>query len=101
MVSSRCHLFLTQAPVLPVPGLISSVGVAPLDTQTSSWNQIGESRSLRSTGSKRVSPTSIGLREAGADISLAASATALCRVGKNVALAGDLTELESQLKGEP
>jgi hypothetical protein len=53
------------------------------------------------TGSKRVSPTSIGLREAGADISLAASATALCRVGKNVALAGDLTELESQLKGEP
>jgi hypothetical protein len=64
----------------------------------SNWRKVG---ACDATGSKRVSPTSIGLREAGADISLAASATALCRVGKNVALAGDLTELESQLKGEP
>jgi hypothetical protein len=46
-----------------------------------------------------MSPTSFGLRKAGANISLATSETALCRVGQEL-LAGDLDDLESKSEQE-
>jgi hypothetical protein len=45
-------------------------------------------------------PASTRLLAIGANINLATNETALCRIGENVAGAGDLADLESQLKPE-
>jgi len=74
-----------------------------LDSQTRFWNQIsglvGVRYAARSTG---MPPTSPRLRAAGANVNLTASETAYANLAKTwLTLAGDLDEIDLQLKAEP
>jgi hypothetical protein len=60
-----------------------------LDTQTQPWSQIGRKAGVdMPLDPKECPPTGIGVRKAGADISLAPNETAICPPRQDIAYAG-------------
>src|SRR6476619_3005680 len=58
-----------------------------LDTQTQPWSQIGRKAGV-DMPPKECPPTGLGVRKAGADISLAPNETAICPPRQDIAYAG-------------